>query len=167
MKSVSYRQIFFYIDKKSSVLISYHIIFRLSIVLKNVDLYEKGRIFTALLVFKGRPLLQGVPLSKTVHRTVFEIHPCGALRNCGALPHTPQGLSALDLTKGSILPLESHSYCAVSDFLIGMLLLFDIYHKFHFRGLLDTPHMNASAQCLCGLMNNVQSYAAAAFVGGI
>ena len=41
-----------------------------------------------LIVFKGRPLLQGVPLSKTVHRTVFEIHPCGALCNCGVTPHS-------------------------------------------------------------------------------
>ncbi len=70
--------------------------------------------------FKGRPLLQGVPLPKTIHWIVFGIHPCGALCNCRALPHAPQGLSALDLTKGSILPLESHSwarrtYSAVSD----------------------------------------------------
>ena len=27
---------------------------------------------------RGRPLLQGVPSSKTVHRTVFEFTPCGA-----------------------------------------------------------------------------------------
>ena len=29
---------------------------------------------------------------------------------CGALPHAQQWLSALDLTKGIIIPLESHYY---------------------------------------------------------
>ena len=52
------------------------------------------------MFYQGRPPLQGVPLSKTVHRTVFEIHPCGAPDEFGALPRTLQGLSALDLTKG-------------------------------------------------------------------
>ncbi len=30
-----------------------------------------------LYAVKGRPHLQGVPLKKTVHWTVFLIHPCG------------------------------------------------------------------------------------------
>ena len=50
---------------------------------------------------KGRPLLQGVPLPKTIHWIVFGIHPCGALRNCGALPHTPPEAPPLDSAKGT------------------------------------------------------------------
>ncbi len=64
--------------------------------------------------------MQGVSSSKTVHRTVFEFTSCGAPSYLGALPqanrpspsvalrHLPtlwgvtlQGLSALDLTKGT------------------------------------------------------------------
>ena len=52
------------------------------------------------LLNKGRPHLQGVPLPKTIHWIVFGIHPCGAPVGYGALPRAPQGLSALDLTKG-------------------------------------------------------------------
>ncbi len=45
--------------------------------------------------------MQGVPLPKTIHWIVFGIHPCEAPVEIGALPQTLQGLSALDLTKGT------------------------------------------------------------------
>lgn len=39
--------------------------------------------------------------------------------NCGALPHTPQGLSALDLTKGQKRPLES-PFVGLTGFLLHL-----------------------------------------------
>ena len=51
---------------------------------------------------RGRPLLQGVPSPKIIHWIIFEFTPCGAPSYLGALPRTPQGLSALDLTKGTM-----------------------------------------------------------------
>ena len=64
---------------------------------------------------KGRLLLQGVPSPKTIHWIVFGFTPCEAPSYFGALPRTLPEALPLDSAKGSILPLESHSLCSVSD----------------------------------------------------
>ena len=47
------------------------------------------------ILLRGRPLVQGVPSPKTVHRTVFEFTPCGAFSGYmwGFAPHPTRAVS--------------------------------------------------------------------------
>ena len=47
---------------------------------------KKVQQYVIMHKFRGRPLLQGVPSSKTVHWTVFEFTPCGAPLRQGISP---------------------------------------------------------------------------------
>jgi len=54
----------------------------------------------SLLKIRERPLLQGVPSFKTVHRTVLKFTLCGALFVCGTLSHTLPKALPLESAKG-------------------------------------------------------------------
>ena len=60
------------------------------------------------ILLRGRPLVQGVPSPKTVHRTVFEFTPCGAFSGYmwGFAPHPTRAVSPWP-DQRDVIPLET------------------------------------------------------------
>ena len=102
------------------------------------------------ILLRGRPLVQGVPSPKTVHRTVFEFTPCGAFSGYmwGFAPHPTRAVSPWP-DQRDVIPLETRclSFRLDSNFLYSLngwrLCLFWICSKLSNRQpISDTYNVN-------------------------